>query len=177
MSSCGCTNLLPTPLAKLSAGYTNGTITSITNISEWHESPNALQRQRKVKYFLIKNGYIVAESAFQYASERFDFAGAKHTPSVSTGYQLNFNDAYNNVKSFLLLKGILVGSQETLEIAMQVINGDDKMSRISNRIVLGAQINQTDCCEDEYGYNLTIGGIAHCATTQDDDCYIQQYLP
>jgi hypothetical protein len=176
MSSCGCTPILPAPSAKLSAGYTNGTITTVANTSDWNETPNALVRQRKAKYLIIKNGYIVAQSPFLYADSRVDFAGAKHTSSVSTGYLLNFNDAYVNVKQFLQLKGIAVGTNEILEIAIQIENGDRMVSDISNRIILGAQNQQTDCCEDLEGYDLVIEGVRHCATTQNDDCYIQPIL-
>lgn len=176
MSSCSCEpkRQLPIAIIRADSGPTGG-ISRIRNISEWNETPWANILNRQVRWTIFKNGYNVSSSPWLPYYSIIDFAGVRHTPSVSNGIALNFEDATNDVIAFLRSKYISVFDSDRLEIGLEIVNGNNERSEMSNLILLPRNVGDV-CCEDINNYTLTIGGIEHCGlVTASNFDYCMEY--
>lgn len=167
MSECIC----PKPLAVLAAQNDQAVVVNLNgNGSQFHDSMFSQNRDRRIRYNLFVNGTVVDVSPWSPLDDRLDYAGAKHTPSVSTGISLNFTNAYADIVNFLTAKGIRFINDPILQVAIQIKNADGVESDLSNSIVLNPAT--TDCCEG--GYKLNINGVLGCWVQQGGDCIVAQ---
>ena len=161
--SCGCVPRRHSPQAIIVADTGNmGGISRIRNVSIWNETPWANLANRQVKWHLFKNGYEVIASSWLPFVAKIDFAGVRHTPSVSDGEKLNFEDATADVIRFLESKYIGVLPNDRLEIGLEIVNGNNEKSDLSNLIILPRGVNDT-CCDGLDNYLFVIGNVDHCA--------------
>lgn len=173
-SSCGCITLNLVPIAELEADYSSssGAIIRIrSNKSAWNETIAANTTLRQIRWFIFSNGYEVANSSFIALNQGTVFSGASKTPpSVSTGATLEYSDAEMDVKGYLMANNIPFSNNNLLEIACDIINGNNIHSTLSNRIVLNGGL---DCCDDDDLYELVLNGTNYCATSPMGECYAQ----
>jgi hypothetical protein len=168
-----CCRIKP-PIAVLKADYSNGDIVQIrADESVWNELyPNSSARFRRIRWYILKNGYIAQQIGFVALLDALDFAGAlKRDPSVSNGEKLLFTAAYLDVKAFLQSKGVIVNSTDILEVVCDLKNGDGSYSDVSNRILLNAGTKSGDCCDDADTYQVLHNGVFSCLQTPSGDCY------
>ena len=164
MSVCGCEPKRQRPIAILEAdsGVTGG-IARIRNVSNWNETEWANTRLRQVRWFIFKNGYLVTSTPFTPYLAKIDFAGAVHTPSVSNGEKLNFEDALTDVITYLESKYLTtVAPNDRLEIGLVVVNGNGEKSEMSNLIILPRGIMEA-CCDGLDNYTFVVNNTDHCA--------------
>ena len=163
MSMCSCEAQRQPPQAIIIADTgPNGGIARIRNISQWNETGWANVAMRQVRWYIFKNGYLVISSTFMSFFAKIDFAGAKHTPSVSDGAKLNFEDAIADVIAFLGSKIIPVAQSDRIEIGLEIINGNNEKSDMSNLILLPRDVNSV-CCDGLDNYRFVINDVDNCA--------------
>jgi hypothetical protein len=163
MSTCSCEAQRQLPQAIIVADTgPNGGISRIRNVSAWNETAWANSQLRQVRWHIFKNGYLAMSSSFMPFSGKIDFAGSKHTPSVSDGAKLNFEDAIADVIGFLASKYIVTLPNDRLEMALEIVNGNNEKSSLSNLILLPRDVNDA-CCVGLNNYTFVVGNAEHCA--------------
>lgn len=160
---CGCEPHRQPPLAIIvsDTGPTGG-IARIRNVSIWNETEWANITLRQVRWNIFKNGYLTISSSWLSYTSQIDFAGVQHTPSVSDGAKLNFQDATSDVIAFLQSKYFTVLSNDKLEIGLEIINGNSEKSLMSNLILLPRNIDES-CCDGVDNYTFVVNNIDNCA--------------
>jgi hypothetical protein len=165
--NCFC----PKPTVILNANYAQGEVSNLYPSVIWSERPYSDARDRRIRYVIFLNGNQVAMTGWILPTEKLNFAGVTHTPSVSTGMSLNFAHAYADVKAFLQLLGVIVPNNANIEMAAQVRNADNVESGLSNKILLNP--TTTDCCTGSLA--LTINGDSQCWSIQvTNECLVEQ---
>ena len=160
---CGCEPQRQSPQAIIVAdtGFMGG-IARIRNVSVWNETEWANTASRQVKWHIFINGYYAISSTYQPFTAKINFAGSLHTPSVSDGSQLNFLDATTDVIGFLESKYISVLPNDRIEIGLEIVNGNNEKSEMSNLIILPRGVNET-CCEGLDNYTFVVDEVDNCA--------------